>query len=305
MIKLYTLLRSILKFIFNTVPLLQTILGLSIGVITLFALFHLAEIKMPESLMHMVDFCYPVVDFLWREPHRPEHLVFLGAVLVYDVIAFMTTLLCTAFRGSLQDMQNFFTDEIRRFTYETEKKINDELQQDYEKYLRNMTQATALIEFEVESAHTGFHIDEEQKELTKKQREVAVKMFCEAFKKIKSCHCESTDAGIILVLDDFTKFDNLLVFIDALLNKLRAELLSRHVIMNFYAAFDAYDNSRDIMEISTGLVNLLLKYKSKNEFLCRTPLWHRYEMEEAHSYRAVTKGSYRDDLQLWALVKKR
>lgn len=224
-----------------------------------------------------------------------------GSLLLFDIIAVIFVFAVTKAKYYVYIWIENLERLIRSCQRKIEKKFNEELQQETVEKIRRYNNVAILVQFEVKS----LYVDNSEKDVNLKEEE-AFKVFYSTIKALSGCKFAKTDNKMLILLDDFSRIDNLLNFVEMTIKRIRTNMRKDKWLLINYSAVEVYSNDVDLKSDVYPVLEKLLSLRSKNEMLCLGNFNLRYNLNPTQLYTFTPKGPYDifQESNVFGLIKK-
>ena len=182
-----------------------------------------------------------------------------------------------------------------------------QLQADIEQELKNSNKAAILVHFRAKNMFVNATWGGDENAGVKEKVGEAYKILYTVLKNISGCSFAKSGENILILLDDFSKIDNVLTFIYSAITRIRLNARKRHWLITANIAADAYSDNMDLKADVMPVLNGLLLIDHKNEAVCLGNFCMRYELNEKRDFSIIKRGVFTIascENEVWTLVKK-
>lgn len=304
MLKVYKGLIKILDTVLNLMFVLQIAILITVFITASYWFFDLINSSAFEFARPLAESITDFVRLFYHEDIEIGGVYVDGSLLLFDILALITVFLITKSKFYINRAKENLGFAIERTLAQIEKNFNKELKQEIEQKIQKWNNTAILIRFEVKNLYVDSVWGGNNDGLKEKEDEV-FKAFYSALKSLTDCKFAKTDDKMLILLQDFSKIDNLLNFIDLSVKQIRAKLKKEHWALLSYIAIDVYDNKTSFKETVYPTLEKLLTLKHKNEATALGNFNLRYKLLKNPMYTLFLKGSYSIvDGDVYALIKK-
>lgn len=304
MLKVYKGLIKILDALLNLMFVLQIAILIVVFITASYWFFDLINSSAFEFARPLAESITDFVRLFYHEDIEIGGVYVDGSLLLFDILALITVFLITKSKFYINRAKENLGLAVERTIAQIEKNFNKELKQEIEQKIQKWNNTAILIRFEVKNMYVDSVWGGSNDGLKEKEDEV-FKAFYSALKSLTDCKFAKTDDKMLILLQDFSKIDNLLNFIDLSVKQIRAKLKKEHWALFSYIAIDVYDDKTSFKETVYPTLEKLLTLKHKNEATALGNFNLRYKLLENPMYTLFLKGSYSIvDGYVYALIKK-
>ncbi len=224
-----------------------------------------------------------------------------GSLLLFDILALVTVFLVTKSKFYIYRWIESVEYNIKVCLKNYEEKFNQELKQEVEEKIKRCNNVAILVQFEVKNLYVDY-----KRGNIKEKEEEAFKIFYSAIKSLAGCKFAKTDDKMLILMNEFSRVDNLLNFVDMTINKIRGNMKKDKWALFSYVAVDVYSSGTNFKTEVYPALEKLLSLRHKNEAICLGSFNLRYKLNDERMYTLFTKGSYNinGESDVFALVKK-
>lgn len=301
MLKVYKGLIKLFEGTLNLMFVLQITLMIVVFLTATYWFLDLINCSAFEFAKPLAESISDFVRLFYQEDIEIGGVYIDGSLLLFDILALLTVFFITKLKFYIYRAIEQIEALIKACLREDEKKFNEELQKEAEDRIKQCNNVAILVKFEVKN----MYVDYEQGNAKNKEDE-AFKIFYSAIKSLSGCKFAKTGDKMLILLDEFTRVDNLLNFVDMSINKIRANMKKEKWALFSYVAVDVFDPKSDFKGEVYPILEKLLTLRRKNEALCLGNFNLRYKLNKEQMYTLFLKGSYNIDgeCDVFALVKK-
>jgi len=301
MLKFYKFLIKSLEFLLNIMFVLQIALMITVFLTATYWFLDLINCSAFEFARPLAETISDFVRLFYQEDIEIGGVYIDGSLLLFDILALITVFLITKSKFYVYRAIEYVERSIKVCLKEIEENFNKELQQEAEERIKQCNNVAILVRFEVKN----MYVDYERGSIKEKEDD-AFKIFYSAIKSLTGCKFAKTDDKMLILLDNFSRVDNLLNFVDMSINRIRANMKKDKWALFSYVAVEVYNNRADFKSEVYPILEKLLNLRHKNEALCLGNFNLRYKLNKEQMYTLFLKGSYKitDECDVYALVKK-
>lgn len=301
MLKVYKGLIKFLECILNLTFVVQIALLIVVFLTAAYWFLDLINCSAFEFARPLAESISDFVRIFYQEDIEIGGVYIDGSLLLFDILALIAVFLITKSKFYIYRAMEYVEGWIKVWLKEYEENFNKELQQEAEDRIKQCNNVAILVKFEVKN----MYVDYEQGNAKDKEDE-AFKIFYSAIKSLNGCKFAKTGDKMLILLDGFTRVDNLLNFVDMSINKIRANMKKDKWALFSYVAVDVFSSKSDFKGEVYPVLEKLLTLRHKNEALCLGNFNLRYKFNKDQMYTLFLKGSYNidGDCDVFALVKK-
>lgn len=304
MLKVYKGLIKILDIILNLLFVLQITILIVVFITAAYWFFDLINSSAFEFAKPLAESISDFVRLFYHEDIEIGGVYIDGSLLLFDILALIGVFLITKSKFYINRAKENLGFAVERTLAQIEKNFNKELKQKIEQKIQKWNNTAVLIQLEVKNMYIDSVWGGSNEGLKEKEDEV-FKTFYSTLKSLTDCKFAKTDDKMLILLQDFSKIDNLLNFIDLSVKQIRANLKKEHWALFSYIAIDVYDNKTSFKETVYPTLEKLLTLKHKNEATALGNFNLRYKLLKNPMYTLFLKGSYSVvDGDVYALIKK-
>ncbi len=301
MLKVYKGLIKLFEGTLNLMFVLQITLMIVVFLTATYWFLDLINCSAFEFARPLAESISDFVRLFYQEDIEIGGVYIDGSLLLFDILALLTVFFITKSKFYIYRAIEQIEASIKACLREDEKKFNEELQKEAEDRIKQCNNVAILVKFEVKN----MYVDYEQGSAKDKEDE-AFKIFYSAIKSLSGCKFAKTGDKMLILLDGFTRVDNLLNFVDMSINKIRANMKKDKWALFSYVAVDVFSSKSNFKGEVYPVLEKLLTLRHKNEALCLGNFNLRYKLNKEQMYTLFLKGSYNIDgeCDVFALVKK-
>ena len=307
MIFILKLLSKIFQIILNLVSFVQISLVLLVFLTTSYWFFNLINSQLFSFAEPIVIFISNLVNMYHDSTVVINDIVMDGSILLFDVVSLILVFILTKTKFYLYKIIEYFDYAVIIKNRKIEKKLNEKLQQEAEQMIRKYKKAAIIIEFDAKNKQADNIWDNDSEKEVEEKIQDTIKIFYSSIKSISGCTFAKTDNILAILVDDFDKIDNVLLFIEQALKRIRDNMAKSKWELIIYAAADVYNDTKDFKDEVYPAIEKLLNLRYKNEIICYGSFNLRYDLVDDPKYHAlIIKGDFDIDegCTLYSLVKK-
>lgn len=306
MLIFYKTISKFLQFILNALFVIQIALMILIFLTSSYWFLDLIGSNAFEFAAPLANSIIDIMRIFYHEDIEVGGVFVDGSLLLFDIIALVLVFCITKFKYYLiRAMEN--TDvSVKNCKLKLEEEFNKQLQRNNEERIRKAKNAAILVKFAAKNSYVDNVWGGNKEEGVKEKEDEAFKIFYAALKNITGCKFAKTEDMLLILLEDFSKIDNLLNFIYHSVNRIKLNMKKKHWNLNCYMSIDVYDNKTDFKSEIYPLMEKLIALKHPNEALCMGNFNLRYNLLDNRLFTFVSKGPYDgfENCNVYALVKK-
>jgi hypothetical protein len=225
-----------------------------------------------------------------------------GSLLLFDILALITVFLITKAKYYVYRGIECCERAIKICMQKYEDNFNKELQLEVEEKIKQCNNVAVLIQFEIKN----MIVDIERDDMLGAKEDDACKIFYSAIKSLAGCKFAKTGNKMLILMDSYSRVDNLINFIEMSINRIRINMKNDNWLLTSYVAVDVYNANEDFKRKVQPILNGLISLRHKNEILCLGNFKLRYEFNRSKMYSFETKGPHKiiDECDVFSLVKK-
>ena len=301
MLKFYKILIKLSELLLNIMFVLQIGLMVTVFITAAFWFFDLIGSSAFEFARPFAEGISDFVRLFYHEDIEIGGQYIDGSLLLFDILALVAVFLITKSKFYIYRGIECIEHLIRVCLNEYEEKFNQELRQEAEDRIKQCNNVALLVQFEVKN----MYVDYEQVNAKEKENE-AFKIFYSALKSLGGCKFAKTDDKMLILMDNFSRVDNLLNFVEMTIDKIRANMKKDKWALISYTAVEVYNQKSDFKSLVYPVLEKIISLHHKNEILCLGNFNLRYQLNSEQIYTLFLKSSYNimDDCDVYGLVKK-
>lgn len=301
MLKIYKGLIKVLETVLNLTFVAQIALLIVVFLTATYWFLDLINCSAFEFARPLAESISDFVRLFYQEDIEIGGVYLDGSLLLFDILALVTVFLITKSKFYIYRAIEQVEASIKICLKEDEERFNEELQKEADDRIKQCSNVAILVKFEVKN----MYVDYEQGN-TKDKEDEAFKAFYSAIKSLSGCKFAKTGDKMLILLNGFTRVDNLLNFVDMSINKIRVNMKKDKWALFSYVAVDVFSSKSDFKGEVYPILEKLLTLRHKNEALCLGNFNLRYKFNKDQMYTLFLKGSYNIDgeCDVFALVKK-
>ena len=303
----YELLSGLMKFVLNSVFIIQILLMLLVFLTASYWFFTLIG-------SHLFDFCAPMAEAITSFVKRfYEREIDVGgeyldtSLLLFDFITIFVVIL-------ISKLKFYIYVAIEKIDYtlvidkrKEEKKLNEQLKHEAEKMLKKYDNAVIVLEFDAKDMRVDNIWGGDPKFGVTERVEEAIKIFYSTIKYHKNCSFAKTDNKVAVKISKFRDFDSVMILVEQTVSRIMENFKKKNWQLIVYTVVDTYFDNEDFRNDVYPAIKKLLSLKYRNEIVCYGNFSLRYDLlgEKAY-YTVLKKGDYMlgDNVKLYNLVKK-
>lgn len=310
MIAFYKTLSQLLKLILNIVFFIQIALMILIFLTAAYWFFDLINSSLFAFAAPLANAIATYVKSLYTHDIMLDGIYIDGSLLLFDIVAAVAVVVISKLKYYFYKFTERLDYMIILATRKNEKKFNDELQKEAEEIIKRYRKAAILIEFNAKNIEVDDVWGGDPNAGVKEKSEEALKIFYATLKTVSGCSFAVNNNRLAVMVDDFDKLDNVLVFAEQTLKRIRDNMKKRNWELVVYIAADVFYDSTDFRNEVYPNMEKLLALKHKDKIICYGNFNLRYNlMHEPMYYFILNSGDYvmsntNETLNIFTLVKK-
>ena len=306
MVKIYELLSKLLHYLINVLFFVQIVLMIVVFLTASYWFFNLLNSDAFNFVQPLAVSINDFVRLFYDREVQVSGVYVDGSLLLFDLIALVCVFLVAKVKYYVYQAIGSINDSIRTIKSKNEEAFNKELQKEVEANIKRVNNAAILIRFVAKNMLIDACWGGDSNEGVKEKEEEAFKIFYSSIKNITGCRFAKTDDKMLILLNDFSKVDNLLSFIYVSLNRISLEMRKKKWLVYANVSIDAYDNKMNFKTDVYPVLERLLSINHKNEAVCLGNFSIRYNLEPTKAFTPFMKGRYNlgQEYEVWTLVKK-
>ena len=300
MLKFYKFLIKSLEFLLNVMFVLQIAFMVTIFLTGTYWFLDLIGSSAFEFARPLADGITDFVRLFYYEDIEIGGQYIDGSLLLFDILAVITVFLVTKSKFYIYRWIDSIEYNVKVYLKNYEEKFNQELKQEVEERIKQSNNVAILVQFEVKNMYTDY-----KRENIKAKEDEAFKIFYFGIKSI-GCKFATTDNKMLILMNEFSRIDNLLNFIEMTIKKIRENMKKDRWALFSYVVIDVYNSGTNFKTEVYPSLEKLLALRHKNEPLCLGSFNLRYKLNKECMYTLFNKGIYNinGESNVFALVKK-
>ena len=306
MIKVYETISKLLKFIINVLFILQIALMIIIFLTAAYWFFNLLNSDIFSFARPLADTITDFVRIFYDRDVEVGGVYVDGSLLLFDIVALVFVFLISKFKYYIYQAIDSVNINIKECNEKIEEKFNKELQKEIEKEVLKCNNVAILIQFAAKNMLVDAFWGGDPQSGVKETEDEAFTEFYSSLKTITGCRFAKTDDKMLILLDDFSKVDNLLNFIYSSVERINADMKKKKWLVFAYISIDVYDNKTVFKTQVYPVLEKLLTIHHKNEAVCLGNFNIRYKYNTLPMFTSFLKGRYNigEEYEVLTLVKK-
>ncbi len=307
MIKIYEMITKFLQFIINVLFVLQITLMILVFLTASYWFLTLIDPNLFEFARPIALAVSNFVKLFYDREVQIGGVYVDASLLLFDIIAIALVFGIAKFKYYVYEAINSVVLAINDCKVEREKEFNEALQKEVESNIKKCNNVAILVRFSAKNMFVDSCWGGDAEAGVKEKEEEAFKIFYSSIKNISGCKFAKTDDKMLVLIEDFSKVDNILYFIELSANRIRENFKRRKWALFAYIAIDVYDNKTNFKSSVYPVLEKLLTIRHKNEVVCLGNFVMRYQLGNELMYNPVLYGKYNisgEECEVWALVKK-
>ena len=306
MIDFLKLLKGLCKFLLNILFVIQIILVILIFLTAAYWFFDLIESTLFVFAEPIATAVTNFVKFFYDKDVMVGGTYIDSSLLLFDIFAGIAVFLLTKLKYYINIVIERINFGIENCKKKIESEFNSELRSNAEDHIKSFNKIALLIEFDARSMDVDSIWGGDAEAGVKEKIEEAQKILYASLKHITYCKFAKTGDKLAVLLDDFTKIDNVLIFIDQSINRLKGNFKAKKWLLSSYIAIDCYNNKSDFQKDILPVLEMLIGLRHKGDVVCLGNFNLRYNLLSNPAYEVHVKGSYeiRGRSEVYYLVKK-
>lgn len=307
MLKIHESISKFLHFLINILFVLQIILMILVFLTASYWFFNLINSDVFSFAQPIADSITDFVRLFYDREVQVGGVYIDGTLLLFDLIALACVFLLAKSKYYIYRAIDSVNIASKQLKAEQEEKFNKELQKEAEMNIKKANNVAVLVRFTaknmmIDACWGGGDPNDGVKEIEGE----AFKIFYSSIKNLTGCRFAKTDDKMLILLNDFTKTDNLLSFIEASISRISGEMRRKKWLVYANISIDVYDNKTNFKTEVYPILERLLSINHKNEPVCLGNFVIRYNLQSNSAFNPFMKGRYNlgQEYEVWALVKK-
>lgn len=229
-----------------------------------------------------------------------------GSLLLFDILALVVVFIIAKVKYHIYREIDSVNISLKQYKSKVEERFNKKLQEETERKIRRANNVAVLIRFKAKNMLVDACWGGDPEEGVKEMEEEAFRIFYSSIKTLTGCKFAKTDDKMLILLNDFSKVDNLLSFIEILVNRISFDMRKKKWLLYANISVDVYENKAEFKTEVYPVLERLLSINHKNEPVCLGNFTMRYKLEPNISFNPFLKGRYNlgQEYEVWVLVKK-
>ncbi len=306
MINLLKLLKGLCKFILNILFAVQIALVILIFLTAAYWFFDLAE-------MSLFSFAEPIATAVINlVKHFYDKDVMVGgtyidsSLLLFDILAGLLVFVITKIKYYINVAIERINFGIENCKKKIENNFNEELKENAENHIKSMNKAALMIKFSAKSMNVDNIWGDNAAAGVKEKNEEAIKILHMSIKHITYCKFFPDYDKLIIIVNDFSKIDNVLFFVEQAIKRIKENMKAKKWVLTSYIGADCYNGRADFDKDILPTLKQLTALELKNDIVFLGNFSLRYNLLANPAYEALVKGSYEihGGSEVYYLVKK-
>ena len=306
MIGIYKSLLKCIQTLINLLFVVQITLMILVFLATAYWLFNLLGVHIFDFAKPLVLYLTDIVKIFYNQDVVIGGTYVDASILLFDFFAILIVYMIAKSKYYFHKANAYLNDEINNCEAKREDKFNKSLQKEVESNIKKCNNVAILVTLSAKNMLVdNCWGSKNEKEVAEKTEE-AFKVFYASIKNVEGCQFAKTDDKMLIMLNDFSKVDSLLNFIDLSTNRIRVNMKRKKWLLITNIAIDVYDNKTNFKESVYSTLENLLKLGIKNEAVCLSNFCMRYDLVQDPLYTPFLRGKYNlgGETDVWSLVKK-
>lgn len=307
MLVIYKAVLKVLHFLINLAFVFQIALLILVFLTASYWFLNLVDINIFDFARPIAETISSFVKIYYTRDIEVGGIYIDGSLLLFDIISLIVVFVLTKLKYYLYRTIEYVNMMIDKCLKKIENDFNAKLQKEVENEVKKCNDTAFLIEFEAKNMFSDSCWGDKNDGAKEKEQE-AFKILYSALKNISSCQFAKSGDKMVILLNDFEKIDNLLIFLYAAIDRLRKNMHKKHWNIFAYVAIDIYDkNTNNFKEDVLPVLDALAGLKQKNEAVCLGNFCMRYNIKKDANFSLFKKGVYKIigcENEVWSLVKK-
>lgn len=306
MLLVYKTISKFLQFVLNMLFVIQITLMILVFLTSTYWFLDLIGSNAFNFAAPLANSIIDLIRIFYHEDIEVGGVYVDGSLLLFDIIALVLVFSITKFKYYLIRAMESSDASVKNCKLKIEEEFNKQLQTSNEERIKKAKNAAILVKFAAKNSYVDNVWGGNKEEGVKEKEDEAFKIFYAAIKNISGCKFAKTGDMLLILLEDFSKIDNLLNFIYHSVNRIKLNMKKKHWKLNCYMSIDVYDNKIDFKSEIYPLMEKLVALKHPNEALCMGNFNLRYNLLDNRLFTFVSKGPYDgfENCNVYALVKK-
>ncbi len=308
MIKIYKLFSNILKLIINVTFVLQIVLMVTVFLTGTYCFLNLINISAFDFVKPLADVISEFIRGFYTRDVNAGGVYIDASLLLFDVLAVGVVIVLAKAKYYLLRGIDTLKIEINKTKKAQEDKFNKSLQKEVDNRIKKSNKVAVLIELTAKSMLIDDCWGGDKEAGVKEKEDEAFKIFYSSIKNIAGCKFAKTDNEMLILMDNFDEIDNLLTYINLIVNRIKTNMKKRKWLFISHIAVDVYDEKTNFKTDVYPILEKLINLHIQNEPVCLSNFCMRYELLSSPAFRPFLRGSYAiiqdDNSDVWSLIKK-
>lgn len=308
MIKIYKLFSSILKLIINIAFILQIVLMVTVFLTGTYWLLSLLNISAFDFVKPLADIISEFVRNIYSRDVNTGGIYIDASLLLFDMVAIIVVVILAKLKYYLLKGIDFLKLEVDKTKTIQENRFNKSLQKEVDNKIKKANKVAVLIELTAKSMLIDDCWGGDKEAGVKEKIDEGFKIFYASLKNIAGCKFARTDNRILILTDSFESIDNLLSYVNLVINRIQVNMKKHKWLFDSYIAVDVFDETTNFKIDVYPALEKLTNLHIPNEPLCMTNFCMRYELFNDAAFKPFLKGSYTiiqgEQCNVWSLIKK-
>lgn len=307
---IYKFLSSFCKLLLNLLFLIQLALMILIFLTAAYWFFDLINSSLFAFAEPVASAISNFVKSLYSHDISMDGVYIDGSLLLFDIVAAVLVVVLAKFKYYLFKLTEILDYAVIVCNKKDEKKLNEDLKRDAERIIKQYKQAAIVFEFDAKNMQVDSLWGSDKSTGVQSKIDEALKIFYATIKSISGCTFAKTDNKLAIMVSDFEKIDNVLIYLEQALKRIKDNMQKQNWELIVYCACDAFYDNTDFRNAVYPNIEKLLNLKFKNEIICYGNFVLRYDMKSAAMYYLILqKGDYKlsesgEVCNIYSLVKK-
>lgn len=307
MVTIFEIIKKFLQLIQNFMFIIQIVLMILVFLTASYWFFDLLNLQLLSFVQPLAEACSNFVNIFHKQDIEVAGVYVDGSLLLFDLCSVIIVFLLAKAKYYVKVFTSTIDVAINMAKEQIENQFNQELQSEVNEMLEKADNFALLVQFNAKNLVKDYSFSRQNADAEAKEKEEeAFKIFYSVMKSIKGCKFAKTGDKMLILSDNFNNFDNIMSFVDSLIERIRQDFKSKKWLLLAYMSVNVYDDKTNFKEDVYPAMEEMLKIHHKNEALCMGNFRLRYDLNKKAMFTPFLKGSYEVNgmNEIWALVKK-
>lgn len=306
MLEYYKMMSKLVKVLINLLFVVQISLMILVFLTATYWFFNLIHMDYFSFVKPIADEVSYFVKMFYQQDVLIGGIYIDSSLLLFDLIAIAAVFGIAKLKYHLYKTIDNINISINKCVTQIEANFNKKLQREAESNIMKCKNAAILIQFAAKNLMVDSCWGGDANAGVAEKEEEAFKTFFASLKNVQGCKFAKTGDKMLILMNDFNRFDNVLSFVYVAVNRIKENMRRKHWGLFSYIAVDTFDDKADFQKDVYPCLEKLLTLKHQNEAVCLGNFCMRYNLVPDSAFTIFKKGRYNisGDCEVWALIKK-